>query len=174
MDSAQVLPSQQEWFSLDTILFPPVLMDDTGLGGPLPAGLGSLPLYPLYDGFYSVLGPSLSYTTQGEDQANRSTNDTINHDNCNTSATLRLPRDKVFCALSKCSGSSEAARTVAPVTPTNAMHLIVPSKTCSRPNRHSTDTMKSYTLPNGLIVRFLDVRRSAKRGFGGVAVWLLI
>ncbi|KAG0640960.1 hypothetical protein HOY80DRAFT_1135610 [Tuber brumale] len=106
MDSAQMLSSRQERFSPDTLPLPLVSTDDTGLGGPLPAALGSLPLYPLGGGFYTVLSPSLSHTTPGEDQANRSTHDTISHDTCNTSATLRPPRDKVFCGSSQCSGNS--------------------------------------------------------------------
>ncbi|KAG0640958.1 hypothetical protein HOY80DRAFT_1135609, partial [Tuber brumale] len=83
-----------------------VSTDATGIAQRLPAGLGPLPLYREDDGFYSVLGPLLSHTTPGEDQTNESAECTLAYDPVNTSATLRPPREKVFCGLSRCSGNS--------------------------------------------------------------------
>ncbi|KAG0135516.1 hypothetical protein HOY82DRAFT_536689 [Tuber indicum] len=67
-----------------------VLTDATGIAQPLPADLGPLPLYPLDDGSYSVLDPSLSHTTH-QDQATGSTNSTLA---CDISATLTPQRER--------------------------------------------------------------------------------
>ncbi|KAG0640957.1 hypothetical protein HOY80DRAFT_1115399 [Tuber brumale] len=72
--------------------------------------LGPLPLYQDDDGFYSVLGPPLSHTTPGEDQANEPANanvgNTLAYDRINISATLAPHRGRVFCGSSRCSGNS--------------------------------------------------------------------
>ncbi|KAG0135507.1 hypothetical protein HOY82DRAFT_600339 [Tuber indicum] len=92
--------------ALRTKSFQLVSTDATGFVQRLPAELGPLPLYRDDDGFYSVIGPSLSHTTPGEDQTNESANSTLAYDRINISATLRPPREKVFCGSSRCSGNS--------------------------------------------------------------------
>ena len=82
-----------------------VSCDAIGVAQPLPAELGPLPLYPLGNGYYSVLGPSLGQTIP-EDHDNGSPNDTpaYNHTGIDLAPTLTPSRDKVFCG-SKCSGN---------------------------------------------------------------------
>ena len=75
---------------------------------PVPAELGPLPLYRDNDGFYSVLGPPLSHRTY-EDQAKKSTNYALAYNPINISTTLAPPREKFFCASSKCSGNRFAS-----------------------------------------------------------------
>ena len=81
-----------------------VSCDALGVAQPLPAELGPLPLYPLGNGYYSVLGPPLSYTIP-EDYANESPNDALAYNNTgiDLTPTLTPPKDKVFCRSSKCS-----------------------------------------------------------------------
>ncbi|KAG0640953.1 hypothetical protein HOY80DRAFT_1135608 [Tuber brumale] len=87
-----------------------VLVDAAGVACPLPAELGSLPLYQDDDGFFSVLGPPLSHTTPGGDEANEpasiSAGNTLAYDRINISATLAPHTGRVFCGSSRCSGNS--------------------------------------------------------------------
>ncbi|CUS07917.1 unnamed protein product [Tuber aestivum] len=93
----------------------------TEIAPPLPTELGPLPLYPLDDGFFSVLGPlplspsdggfsvlgpSLNYTAIGY-QANEPADDTpVPQWIAETSDTPRPTRDKFFCGSPRCSGNS--------------------------------------------------------------------
>jgi len=80
--------------------------DTLGVAQPLPTELGPLPLCPLGNGYYSVLGPSLGQAIL-EDHANGSPNDTLTYNNTgiDLAPTLTPSRDKVFCGSSKCSGN---------------------------------------------------------------------
>ncbi|KAG0640955.1 hypothetical protein HOY80DRAFT_999730 [Tuber brumale] len=86
-----------------------VSVDAAGVACPLPAELGPLPLYQDDDDFYSVLGPPLSHTTPGGDEANEpaSTNigNTLAYQRINISAALTPHRGVVFCGSSRCSGN---------------------------------------------------------------------
>ena len=83
--------------------------DESGIALPLPPGLGPLPLFPANDGFYSVLGPSLSLATS-DDQATASANNPFAYrpSASNIPATLKPPKRKVFCGSSKCPGNKFA------------------------------------------------------------------
>jgi len=87
-------------------LFQLVSRDALGVAQPLPAELGPQPLYPLGDGYYSVLGPLLGQAIL-EDPANGSPNNTpaYNHTGIDLATTLTPSRNKVFCGSSKCSGN---------------------------------------------------------------------
>ena len=76
-----------------------------GVAQPLPAELGPLPLHPLGNGYYSVLGPPLGQAIL--DHANGSTNDTVVYKNTGIdfAPTLTPSSDKVFCQSPKCSGN---------------------------------------------------------------------
>ena len=80
--------------------------DALGVAQPLPTELGPLPLYPIGNDYYSVLGPSLGQATL-EDHNNGSPNDTpaYNHTGINLAPTLAPSSTKVFCQSSKCSGN---------------------------------------------------------------------
>ncbi|KAG0640956.1 hypothetical protein HOY80DRAFT_1040477 [Tuber brumale] len=120
-----------------------VLVDATGFERLLPTELGLLPLYPLDDGFYTVLSPSLGHITSGGDQANE--------------PASAMAEAWSFVA------HPDAAETAVHTFATPVMYLAIPGLICSRRNRHSADTMKRYTLPNGLTVRFLDVEIAGHR-----------
>ncbi|KAG0135511.1 hypothetical protein HOY82DRAFT_536683 [Tuber indicum] len=116
-----------------------VLADDAGVACPLPAELGSLPLYPVGDGFYSVLGPPLSYTTPGEAQANEAAsanaNNALAYYRINISATLTPPRGVVRCGSSRCSGNRFAP----------LQFHVHPSQELTRRSGPHTCSRRSYT-----------------------------
>ena len=82
-----------------------VWRDALGVAQPLPTHLGPLPLYPLANGYYSVLGPPLGQAIH-EDHANGSPNNALayNHTGIDLAPTL-TPRNQAFCGSSKCSGN---------------------------------------------------------------------
>ncbi|RPA90018.1 hypothetical protein L873DRAFT_1849020 [Choiromyces venosus 120613-1] len=82
-----------------------VLADATGKALPLNPELGPLPLYLHDDGWRTVLGPPLSHTTAGVNQANHSTNNVPAVNNVNILAPIITPRDKVYCGSSRCAGN---------------------------------------------------------------------
>jgi len=95
-------------YSSELSQFQLVSTNSAGVAHPLPAELGPLPLYPLSDGFYSVIGPRLCHATP-LNQANGSTNHTLASSPINISGILTSPGDKVFCGSSRCSGNRFAS-----------------------------------------------------------------
>lgn len=109
----------------------------TGIGHPLPAELGPLPLYQDHDGFYSVLGPPLGHPAQ-EDQATGSSNQILAYSPIDIPLILTPPRDKVFCGSPKCSGNRFA-------TPFSVLKSIYPSATLTQRSGPHTCSRRSYT-----------------------------
>jgi len=87
------------------LVFQLVSRDATGIARPLPTQLGPLPLYPLDDGCYSVLGPPLSHIANEDPNGFSNDSPTCNYTSIDTTATPTPPRAKYFCGSSKCSGN---------------------------------------------------------------------
>ncbi|RPB00412.1 hypothetical protein L873DRAFT_1843026, partial [Choiromyces venosus 120613-1] len=84
-----------------------VSFNATGAAQPLPKELGPLPLYRQDDGFYSVLGPSLSHAAPGNGQANNSTDNDFADESVNISATAHSPMGpRIPCEFTRYSGNS--------------------------------------------------------------------
>ena len=99
---------------------------------PLPPHIGPLPLYPLGDGYYSILGPPLGH-------ANESTNDFLDYSRTGIGIgiTLTPPKDKIFCRSSKCSGNRFAS-------PSTVLYIYPSHQLTSRSGPH-TCSPRSYT-----------------------------
>ena len=119
-------------------VFQLVSRDALGVAQPLPAELGPLPLYPLGNGYYSVLSPPLGQAIL-EDHANGSPNDALTHNNTgiDLAPTLTPSRDKVFCRSPKCSGNRFA--------PPSTVQYIYPSHRLTLRSGPHTCSPRSYT-----------------------------
>ena len=123
-------------------VFQLVSSDAIGIAHPLPPHLGPLPLYPLDDGYYSVLGPPLG-------RANESTNDSLDYNRTGIGITVTLtpPKDKVFCRSSKCSGNTFASPSTVRLSFTSTNHKkrsthlflsLLQTPGCTRPTSFKT------------------------------------